>query len=260
MNDRLGEDRDLRRYLLGAVAEEERARIEADALRDDGRYEELLAVEDELFHEYAQGGLSDVERRQFEERFLATPEGRERLDRARALLQRLRPAGSAARPAPSPYVRWLAAAAALIIAAGTAWLGWRSSRTRVREAGVPSAAPSPIPVPTPPSAAPVRVALALSPGLVRGGGVVPRAALPAAGEATLRLTLKLPRGARGPFSVVVASADGIVLWAGPAGGAAPGSVTVEIPGRSLPEGDYELVLSGPDAREVASYAFRVLND
>ena len=104
------------------------------------------------------------------------------------------------------------------------------------------------------------IALALSPGLVRGEGGMPRATLPASGEALLRLTLKLPARARGPLSALLASPDAISIWSGPAAPADGGRVAVEIPGRSLQEGDYELVLSGRDSVEVASYAFRVLRE
>jgi hypothetical protein len=104
------------------------------------------------------------------------------------------------------------------------------------------------------------IALALSPGLVRGGGGMQRATLPASGEAILRITLRLPAGARGPFSALLASPDGISIWSGQAEPAAGGRATVEIPGRSLQEGDYELVLSGRDSVEIASYTFRVLRE
>jgi hypothetical protein len=265
MNDREEVDRSLRQYLLGALAEEERARIEADALHDDGRFEELLALEDELFHDYARGGLSDVERGQFEARFLSTPEGRDRMDAARALMDRLGPA-DARRPGAAPAsLRWLAAAAALLVAAGTAWLGWRASQARVREAGLPTAPPSIRPSagpPVTPSAAPVRViALALSPGLLRSGGAAPRVVLPATGEATLRLTLTLPPASRHQrYAASLQSPDGLTVWSG---AAAPDgrTVTVDVPVRAVPENDYEVVLralTATGSQEVASYPLRVL--
>ena len=195
-----------RQYLLGALAEEERARIEADALRDDGRFEELLALEDELFHEYAQGGLSDVERAQFETRFLSTPGG-DPAPRGGARAAAAARSGPRRGPLPARHARWLAAAAALLIAARTAWLGWRASPERIREAARPQATPSPIPTAAP-SAAPVRViALALSPGLVRGAGAdSPGHAARGPGDALLRLD---PDAAGGPprrvrFSAVLA--------------------------------------------------------
>jgi hypothetical protein len=260
MSDREADDRTLRDYVLGTLPDEERARLELDALRDDGRFEELLAVEDDLLHQYAQDGLPDGERRLLEAGLLASPEGRQRLERARALLSRLEAGRQRARPVTPRSVRWLAAAAALLIAAGSAWLGWRTSRERVREAGVPIPTPAASPTTASPTEAPVRViALALAPGLVRGGGGPQRARLPA-GEALLDLTLTLPRGARGPFTATVSSAEGAQVWSGAAEPSADGTAAVQIPGAALPEGDYELVLAADGGREIASYTFGVLRD
>lgn len=269
MSDTQDADRSLRQYLLGALAEEERARIEAEALRHDGRFEELLALEDDLFHDYARGSLSDVERGQFEARFLSTPEGRERLDAARALLGRLAASPRALRLTPR-YARWLAAAAALLVAAGSAFLGWRASQERVREAGRPSAPPSAVPSPPDPapSPAPVRViALALSPGLLRGGGATPSVTVPASGEATLRLTLRVPpRGRHERYAAALENAEGLTVWSGavaPSAAAERSAVTLDVPARLVPEGDYEVVLRGLTATgsvEVAAYPLRVLRE
>jgi hypothetical protein len=267
MNERQAEDRTLRQYLLGALPAEDQARIESDALRNDGRFEELLALEDELFHEYAQGGLSDGERRLFEARFLSSPEGVLRLEAARALLERLGPPRLL--PFAARHARWLAAAAALLIAAATAWLGWRTSRSpdRVREAARPTATPSPVPT-SAPSVAPVRViALALSPGLVRGAGKTPQVTLPAAGEATLRLTLLLPAARREErYAAVLQSAEGLTVWSGAATAVtADGKrvVLLEVPAGNVPEADYEVLLRALTAQgavDVAAYPLRVLRE
>jgi anti-sigma factor RsiW len=63
------------RYLLGNLPEAQQAQVEAMFLGDDQQYERLLALEDELFYDYAQGNLSPDERAQFKKRFLAS--GRE---------------------------------------------------------------------------------------------------------------------------------------------------------------------------------------
>jgi anti-sigma factor RsiW len=77
------------RYLLGNLPEEQQLKIERMFLRDDHDYERLLALEDELFYDYAQGKLSPSERKQFEERFLASEENRRRAMLASALADKM---------------------------------------------------------------------------------------------------------------------------------------------------------------------------
>jgi hypothetical protein len=73
INERL-----VRRYLLGELAEEERERLEVGLLSDDRIYETLTALEDEvegeLIDQYLDGELAGPEREQFERFFLKVPE------------------------------------------------------------------------------------------------------------------------------------------------------------------------------------------
>src|SRR2546421_5092925 len=73
------------RYLLGDLPEEEQVEIEDRAFQDRKYLEGLLAVENDLIDEYVRGELSDSERRKFEGRFLASAEGRRKVEFARAL-------------------------------------------------------------------------------------------------------------------------------------------------------------------------------
>jgi hypothetical protein len=66
------------RYLQGDLPEEQRLQVEGEFLSDDQRYERLLALEDELFYDYAQNKLSSGEREQFEKRFLSSKRNRRR--------------------------------------------------------------------------------------------------------------------------------------------------------------------------------------
>ena len=75
----------IRRYLLGGVAEAEAAAFETRLMTDDGLFEMLLIVEDELMDERAAGELSAEEQARFDAYFLTTPQRRERLELARAL-------------------------------------------------------------------------------------------------------------------------------------------------------------------------------
>jgi hypothetical protein len=63
----------------------DRDRFEDKYFADDNLHEQLLAVECELIDAYVHGELSASERRHFEDRYLATPEGREKVAGARAL-------------------------------------------------------------------------------------------------------------------------------------------------------------------------------
>lgn len=72
------------RYLLGELPDEDRDRLEDEYLEDDSVHERLLAVECELIDAYVRGDLSPDERRHFEDRFIATPEGREKVAHARS--------------------------------------------------------------------------------------------------------------------------------------------------------------------------------
>jgi hypothetical protein len=262
----------LRRYLLRTLAEAERVELEAEALRDDAAFERLQAVEDDLFHDYARGGLPDGERRDFERTLLLTPGGARRLEEARAFLGRL-----GVRAEPRRAARWVSpvwlAAAAVVLAVAAAWL-LRGTPAPPRQAQQPSPAlpvPSPPLSPAPPAApasptVPSRVvSLALSPGLVRGSGSMPRLHITDR-VASITLVLSLPPRVSGrTFDAALRSAEGTVVWreAGRRPDRGGATLTLDLPATELPEGDYELVLERPASggREpVADYPFRLLRD
>lgn len=85
MKQHLGDDAELRRYLLGELTQEEQVTVEARLFLDGDYLSQLKAVEDELVDEYAYGELPDGEREKFETNFLARPEGRADLGIALAL-------------------------------------------------------------------------------------------------------------------------------------------------------------------------------
>jgi len=77
----------LRKFLLGDLAEGEREAIERQCLAEQSLiFEQLVAIEDELRFDYLLGRLSPADHGRFEGRYLSTPEGRERLAFAQALL------------------------------------------------------------------------------------------------------------------------------------------------------------------------------
>jgi methionine-rich copper-binding protein CopC len=75
----------IRLYLLGKLADGEKEQIEQELLANDDLFEEILIVEEELSDEYVAGKLSGEERADFERHFLATPERQQNLRFAQAL-------------------------------------------------------------------------------------------------------------------------------------------------------------------------------
>ncbi|MBX7171375.1 MAG: hypothetical protein K1X72_10480 [Pyrinomonadaceae bacterium] len=80
-------DEMMRRYLLDEISDEERNSIEEKFLADDEFFEELDALEDELYFDYKQGNLSATDKTAFEKKFLATNADRQKADFAEAFLQ-----------------------------------------------------------------------------------------------------------------------------------------------------------------------------
>lgn len=257
------DERTLRRYLLRTLPNEQRVQVERDVLGDEALFEELSALEDDLFHDYAAGLLSDSERLDFERSLLTLPAAAERLAAARALLDRVAPV----RARTLGRSTWLAAAAALIAALGVMWLlrARQEPAARPRQAvATPSPAPaapalaSPTAAPSPGLAGRV-LALALSPAALRSGGPMPKAVI-TPDVTGLRLQLALPEGAAsGPLQALIRSAEGEKAWSGRAAAQAR-SALVEPPLAALPEGDYELLLIRPPAAEIATYRFRLLRE
>lgn len=86
MQENSDEKLELRRYLLGAIAQEiEKERIEKRMMSDHAYFEEFLFQQDELIQAYIDGELPDSEVRDFESRFLASKKGREKIQFTRSL-------------------------------------------------------------------------------------------------------------------------------------------------------------------------------
>jgi hypothetical protein len=84
------------RYLLGELPDEERVQFEDQYANDEECFEQLLAVEDDLIQEYVRNELSPHARRRFEEYFLISPKRRQKVERARVLVQVLQKQKTAA--------------------------------------------------------------------------------------------------------------------------------------------------------------------
>jgi len=89
MREEADDEKLMIRYLLGNLPEERRRQVEIEFLADDQRYERLLALENELFYDYAQNKLSPGERQQFEKRFLSSEQNRKKAMLASALARKM---------------------------------------------------------------------------------------------------------------------------------------------------------------------------
>jgi hypothetical protein len=116
----------LRRYLLGGLSVRERARLEERYFENDGLFEKLEMVEDELVDAYVRRHLSESDSRLFEENYLSSERRRQKLRIARELLEY---AGEVELPAMSAPIAtrfrfWqLAFLAGFVLFAGI--VGWR---------------------------------------------------------------------------------------------------------------------------------------
>ena len=77
------------RYLLGAATEKECVEVEGRFLRDAEYLRQLRALECDMIDDYVRGEMPSDERRTFERRVLASPQGREQIARTRELHSRL---------------------------------------------------------------------------------------------------------------------------------------------------------------------------
>lgn len=128
-------------YILGQVSPEERAGFEERYQMDSDLFEELIATENDLIDSYARGELSGAQRVQFESRFLATPQLRERVKLAKSLARNISgPAASQATPSEwrfigplsqaSPVARWAFTGALLGLLFWGVWMTASNIRMR----------------------------------------------------------------------------------------------------------------------------------
>lgn len=80
------DNRVLVKYLFGELAEPEQSRIEELCFTDDGFYEQLAAVENDLIDRYVRNALPEPERNAFEEKYLITPGRRRRVEESEKVI------------------------------------------------------------------------------------------------------------------------------------------------------------------------------
>jgi len=284
----------LTRYLLGQVSVEERAELEDRYLNDDDLFETLVAAENDMIDAYVRGKLAEPEKQQFESYFLCTPERRERVELAEALVK----AGAATGqprtgwPVPlggaqTPAMRLALATLLLAAVIGLSWMAavnrklhrqleevqgeQANARRQAQELQQQVAALQQranagqdqlVEAPAPGKAI---LSLALVSDLPRGRSQQTTLHL-SAGISQVRLLLRQAREGPAAHAVILETAEGRQVWqkagleAKPARGGGQ-VVTVEIPPAVLQRGDYVLRLFrtvGGNTVEVDPYSFRVV--
>ncbi len=86
MDARAMSDQLLKRYLLGELPIEEQRWLEEVFFSDAEAFARLSDIEDDLIDDYVCGDLSRQQRERFEKHFLISPERRERVALAKALV------------------------------------------------------------------------------------------------------------------------------------------------------------------------------
>ncbi len=244
--------RTARRYLLGQLADEESTVVEHEYFRDDAALERMEACEEELVEEYLDGRLLPEDRAAFDAFYLSTSEHRARVETIRRL-EKAAPVRSQRLP-----VRWLAAAAVLLIAAGVVWM----IAPRATQDGQPKS----------PSArsttAPRVFAVTLTPATVRGENATPPIVIPPSAD-IVTLDLEGPRDPSiAAMSAVISTVGGDRVWEGAvdAPGTLPAGLSghASVPASPLRPDDYIVVVSGTDRggieRELNRYFLRVRSD
>jgi hypothetical protein len=262
------DESELRRYLLGDMADETCAALEQDYFTRRETFDGVWSAENDLIDDYLGGQLTPDDRSRFERYYLATPGHRDRVAVARELRAAALEGASAVVDHESkawwhPKLgalhgwpdAWKAAlvAALVLLAVGGTWM------FRSRPAPPPTALRTPSApgqVQAPPRASPVVVSVTISPISVRG---TDEAASLTIAPGTDLVILRLEGDSNGPAlgrgRAVVRTVTGNEVWRGAAAsesGTQPGAFAkVEIPAGTLTPDDYivELFGTGPAGRE-----------
>jgi hypothetical protein len=270
-------------YLLGNLSEEEQVQVEDRALADADYLSALEATEADLIDAYVRGELSQADRRNFELRFLTSPERRRKIEFARALDTLTSQSTSEESPSAgrssfmSAFWRWnpmalAAGMAVLICIAGGAWLASENATIRSRvtaleaerrsfdtreqtlrqQLGEEQARAAALAAqnrqPAEPARAPLVASLVLVPGLSRAEARVERLVLsPSAQIARIEIQLE-PRDDYPRFRAELRTRRGDEVLSRSnlvRQKSGPGFViSLDVPASALAAGDYELALKG----------------
>ncbi len=268
----------IRQYLLGELDEGQRNTIEELLIIDRQYLEETLAVESELFDDYVNDDLSESDQKKFVEHLLSTSIQLKKLQFAKALINTGIEAAANSPPAIGKVYQtekwWIPAskksalsfsiAAVIIVVLAASFiiyiifnqhkslereLAELNSEERQRYEDIPN----------------TLIAGPLQPWIVRESGEMKRVFIPI-GTEIVQLRLDILVNAYQSYLVVLQTGEGQVIFT--LSGLKPGDikgdavVLINIPGRILTSGDYQVELSGINAdgqlERVGRYTFRVV--
>jgi hypothetical protein len=271
----------MRLYLLGRLSDQQTSELENEYVADENRFEEMLAVEDDLRDAYARGQLTSSDREAFEKRFLVLPEQRQKQEFAEVLHRYLLqvppwlPVSRLESAWPSGITRlrgWprVAVAAAVVVifvilGLGGRWLERSRQGGQTVVTSPSSSAPPSSPAGSNESTETQIATFVLTPGLVRGSEEASRLLIPK-GVNRIRLDLRFEGFGYSEYDAALKTAENKTVWSqdhiAPARTAAGSRVMVDLPGDFLAAGDYVLTLhartSAGRFETVADYAFRVV--
>lgn len=244
-------------YLLDQLPETEFRQIEERYFADDDFFVLAGACEQELIREYLLKTLSEGDVRSFERKYLSSPGLREKVEFFAAIMT---VTGSLPTPArANARMRaavWRLAVAAAVLGAFalTAWQQVRMTRMETRlqqmEARDALLLARSIPARAIPS-------FALKPVLDRDAGSGPVVLRIALDAENVQLSLEVESGNQAAeYRAALTLPGGAEIWSGFVQGGAQ-LISVTLPTRAIPRGDYVLILDGRDGHAHEAYSFRV---
>jgi hypothetical protein len=228
--------------------------MEQEFFADDEHYLQLLAVEDELRFEYAQGNLTGRQRTLFEARYLTTSADRDKVDLAKSVLTKTFELETRANPKSSRAIRWRewfsklssggipqmgAACAALVVMLGAYALVVQFLHLRARVSELEAQASRNGRQASQSVDEPLILSFVLAPSLTRDLER-PKPLTIGDGADVVRFQLEIPQTAGyKSYQVQLQNVDGALLWSQDI--TAP---VMSVPSRILPPGDYEVIVHG----------------
>jgi len=271
MEQRLPEENNIRRYLLGTLGEPELSEIEQKLLDNEELSQTADLIEDEIIEQYLDGELGAPDKRAVETHFLRPPEHRKKLHFARLLRHRVATAPQEGLALPLPVqshkiqtARWLwtygGAVAAVMLLGWAVYLNQEvgaglKKQAALQEALTQERAQS-ASLSEKLQALQTPLTLNLRPGVTRGDGHVPKAPIPRKTD-FIKVDLVLSYASTAPFHVRLMDANtGLEIWSetglSPTPAPPLSRLAFYVPAQLIKSGSYNLVVtpaSGPNIPE-----------
>jgi hypothetical protein len=256
-----GSSAEIERYLLGGMSPREMVAVETRLFEDDQFWRAVEDAEDELIDRYLRDELSPHDRRAFEEHFAASPLRQDRIAFRRVLPQAV--AGRATADVVAPrrsagwraLPRWAALAAVLVVGL---WILQRRPGPLSPSPGVSPALTTEGSGGSPSPVAAVDADLVLRPGLLRGGGALPRLKVGRGAVVQIDAEVEEATPSTG-YRAALRTVEGRSVWEGAGRPSGQHRIRLVVPASALRPGDYILSLGPSDrpAVEGTEYPFVV---